>query len=212
MPDRVHFSLDFRCPWCYLTSRWVRRLQELGEIEVSWGLFSLDLANAEPGAAIADTAKGAAALRTAVALRELEGNAALGHFYAEFGAAVHERGEDVSDLAVIGAALDAIGVPASLIDKALGDPATWSAVEREHRALVERTRSFGVPTIVLDDGDGPAIFGPVISQMPTDEDAVQLWRSVSWLTRYENFSELKRDRTIEPDLASYRRAAAARRA
>lgn len=212
MSDRVRFYVDFLCPWCYLTSQWIRQLQDLGEVEVSWGLFSLELANAEEGASVVDSARGALALRTAVALRDAEGDEALGRFYAELGAAIHERGEDVADARVVGNALQAIGVPEALIDKALGDERTWATVERDHRALVERTRSFGVPTIALDDGEGPAIFGPVISEVPSDEDAVKLWRSVSWLTRYENFSELKRERTIEPDLESYRRFMAARRA
>ncbi|MGI8756886.1 MAG: hypothetical protein ACR2MB_13720 [Acidimicrobiales bacterium] len=34
---------------------------------------------------------------------------------------------------------------------------------------------------------------------------VELWRHVRWLARYENFSELKRDRTLRPDLESVRR-------
>lgn len=213
MTEPVRFVFDFLCPWCYLTSRWIRQLADLGEVEVSWGLFSLEIANAEEGAdSLGETARGALALRTAVVLRDLEGNDALGRFYAELGAAVHERGEDVADREVVGAALDAIGLAEALMDKALGDPQTWSTVEHEHRALVERTRSFGVPTIVLDGGDGPAIFGPVISELPTDDDAVALWKHVSWLTRYDNFSELKRDRTIEPDLESYRRFMASRRA
>jgi predicted DsbA family dithiol-disulfide isomerase len=211
--DRVRFFFDFLCPWCYQTSLWIRQLQDLGEVEVSWGLFSLELANAEPGeASIATTAKGAMALRTTAVLRDVEGDQAVGAFYATLGAAIHERGEDVTDPDVVGSALEAIGVPSALVDKALGDPASWDVVEREHRTLVERTRSFGVPTIVLDDGHGPAIFGPVISEVPEPDDAVELWRHVSWLTRYENLSELKRDRTIEPDLESYRRFMAARRA
>lgn len=213
MTDRVRFYLDFGCPWCYLTSQWIRRLQDLGEVEVSWGLFSLALANAEEGVdAPVETLTGSTALRTAVVLRDAEGDAALGRFYAELGAAVHERGEDLGDHRAVESALEAIGAPAALVDKALGNEDTWRAVQREHAALVERTRSFGVPTIVLDDGDGPAIFGPVISQVPDDADAVELWRHVSWLTRYDNFSELKRDRVIEPDLESYRRYMAARRA
>mgnify|MGYP006285063647 CR=1 FL=1 len=76
---------------------------------------------------------------------------------------------------------------------------------REHLDLVNNTASFGVPTIRLDGGSGPAIFGPVISNPPTsDDDAVNLWRSVSWLIRYENFSELKRNRLIDPDLEAFR--------
>jgi hypothetical protein len=57
-----------------------------------------------------------------------------------------------------------------------------------------------VPTIVLEGGEGLAIFGPVISELPSDDDGVELWKHVSWLARYENFSELKRDRTIKNDL------------
>jgi predicted DsbA family dithiol-disulfide isomerase len=205
MTERVRFHFDPRCPWCYQTSRWVRQLEGLGEVEVSWGFFSLDIANAAEGATdIAATARSAPGLRTAVALRDAEGHAAVGAYYAALGEAVHQRGEDVTDRGVIGAALRAAGASESLLDKALGDPGTWAVVESEHAALVERTRSFGVPTIVLDDGEGPSIFGPVISEVPTEEDAVELWRSVAWLTRYENFSELKRDRTIKPDLASMR--------
>jgi hypothetical protein len=62
-----------------------------------------------------------------------------------------------------------------------------------------------VPTIRLDGGRGPAIFGPVISNPPADgAEAATLWEHVSWLVRYENFSELKRDRTVTPDLARVR--------
>jgi hypothetical protein len=69
-----------------------------------------------------------------------------------------------------------------------------------------------VPTIRLDGGTGPAIFGPVISNPPgSDAEATELWGHVAWLVRYDNFSELKRDRTIDPDLA-YWRTARARRA
>lgn len=206
MADRVRFYFDPLCPWCYQTSRWMRRLAELGEVEVSWGVFSLELANAGEGDTdLQTTARAAAALRTTVALRDLEGHGAVGDFYAALGAAVHERGAEPDDPDVIADALAAAGVAESLLDKALGDEATWTTVEREHRELVERTRSFGVPTIALDDGDGPAIFGPVISDVPDDDDAVELWRHVSWLTRYHNFSELKRDRATAPDLESVRR-------
>ena len=211
MSEPVRFFFDPLCPWCYQTSRWILQLQDSGDVDVSWGVFSLEIANAEGPATVGVDAMSAPALRTVVALRELEGEAAVGRFYAELGAAVHQRGEAVNDPAVLEAALEAAGCSAALLDKAVGDEATWERVVAEHAALVERTRSFGVPTIVLDGGDGPAIFGPVISEVPSPEDGRELWRHVSWLARYENFSELKRDRIIEPDLESYRRFVAERR-
>lgn len=87
----------------------------------------------------------------------------------------------------------------------MDEPATADQVAAEHRELCDRTRSFGVPTIQLDGGSGPAIFGPVITEVPDDDDAVALWEHVSWLTRHGNFAELKRDRVAAPDLESVRR-------
>ncbi len=211
MAERIRFHFDPLCPWCYQTSRWVHRLVELGTVEVDWAVFSLELVNAG-NADVMDKghARSAAALRTAIVVRDDSGSGAVGRFYAEFGAAVHERGEAVDDPAVITAALEAADLPSALLDKALADDSTWAAVTAEHTALVERTRSFGVPTIVLDGGEGPAIFGPVVSDVPGDDDAVELWRHVAWLTRYANFSELKRDRVADPDLESVRRSKAAK--
>ena len=52
-----------------------------------------------------------------------------------------------------------------------------------------------VPTLVLDNGDGPGIFGPVIKPVPEGEAAGQLWDRVEWLLRQEGFFELKRGRS-----------------
>ena len=71
--------------------------------------------------------------------------------------------------------------------------------------MCDETRSFGVPTIRLEGGQGPALFGPVISNpAESTEEAVELWRHVRWLTAYDNFAELKRDR-LPPDLEAYKR-------
>lgn len=42
MTERVCFFFDPICPWCYQTSRWARRLEELGVVELDWGVFSLE--------------------------------------------------------------------------------------------------------------------------------------------------------------------------
>lgn len=212
MPERIRFSFDPLCPWCYQTSRWVRRLAQLGEVEVSWGVFALEIANADEGVDVRDTARAGRALRTVIAVRKAAGGEGVDRFYEALGAAVHQRGEAVDDPAVVAAALTVAGLDPQLAEQAVADPATWDAVATEHEDLVAATRSFGVPTITLDGGEGPAIFGPVISEPPSDEDAVELFRHVAWLTRYANFSELKRDRTIDPDLESIRRYQAAQAA
>ncbi|MBW3555486.1 MAG: DsbA family protein [Actinobacteria bacterium] len=207
MPERVRFYFDPICPWCYQTSRWARRLEELGVIEIDWGLFSLELQNAgnEPEELAAAHVKSGLALRTAVMVRGAAGAAGVGRFYKSLGRRVHEHGEPLEEPATVEAALVDVGLDPALCDEASQNEAATEQVAIEHRELCERTRSFGVPTIVLDDGDGPAIFGPVISEVPTDDDAVELWRHTSWLVRYANFSELKRDRLAAPELESVRR-------
>lgn len=207
MTERVRFYFDPICPWCYQTSRWARRLEELGVIELDWGLFSLELQNAgkEPEELASAHARSARGLRTAVVVREVGGEAAVGAFYKVLGYRVHEGGEPLDDPATVEGALADAGLDPQLFARAWSEPETADRVAAEHRELCERTRSFGVPTIVLDGGDGPAIFGPVISEVPSDDDAIELWRHTSWLVRHANFAELKRDRLELPALESIRR-------
>ncbi len=206
MPKCVRFYFDPVCPWSYQTSRWAHRLQELGVIELRWGLFSLELQNAgkEPEELATAHARSARALRTAVAVRRAAGPSGVGALYRTIGRRVHEGGEPLDAPETVEAALADAGLEPGLCAEAWADGSTAEQVAAEHRELCERTRSFGVPTIVLDGGEGPAIFGPVISEVPEDDEAVELWTHVSWLARYENFAELKRDRMSPPALESVR--------
>lgn len=206
--EQVAFHFDPLCPWCYQTSRWIKQLEAAGDLEVTWDVFSLAIQNHEGDMADfdVDVRGGIKALRTCVHVRDRDGNDALGRFYSALGDARHLQARDLADHAVIEEALETAGLPTNRLAEALADPASFDRLLSDHRALVERTRAFGVPAIVLDGGAGPAIFGPVISNPPVDiDEARQLWTHATWLTRYENFSELKRDRLVEPDLASTKR-------
>jgi hypothetical protein len=200
--DYVRFHFDPRCPWCYQTSRWANQLERLGEIELDWGVFSLEVANLPDGEdprAIEPVS--GPALRTAVTIRDRVGSPAIGPFYAALGARIWEQPPPPDDMvAAVRAALEEAQLDPSLVDVAQADPSSWDAVLAEHQALVDRTGAFGVPTLVLDGDDGPEIFGPVVSALPSDEDAVELWRHLRWLVRYDNFAELKRGRGNPPDL------------
>jgi predicted DsbA family dithiol-disulfide isomerase len=201
--EQVKFHFDPICPWCYQTSRWAKQLEGLGEIELDWGVFSLEVVNLdkETGDPTIPAKRSGPALRTAIAIRDSEGSKAIGPFYTALGKRIWEQVPPAEDMTVaVRDSLAEAGLDPGLCDKALADPGSWDAVLAEHNALVEHTRSFGVPTIVLDGGRGPAIFGPVIGELPSDEDAIALWQHTSWLVRYGNFSEMKRDRLSLPDL------------
>lgn len=83
MTEHIRFHFDPICPWCYQTSRWLKRVAELGEVELSWGLFSLELQNAgdEPEELASAHAQSKLALATAVAVREAGGSDAVGAYY-----------------------------------------------------------------------------------------------------------------------------------
>jgi predicted DsbA family dithiol-disulfide isomerase len=194
MAEQIRFYFDPLCPWCYQTSRWARRLDELGVLEVDWRVFSLAIVNGgDEGRAAAATGS-APSLRTAIAIRDAHGNALVGAFYKALSDARHQRGEQLDDHAVIEASLREAGLEAELLQRALADPATWDAVQHEHDDVVDTHKIFGVPTIILEDGKGPNMFGPIITEVPDDEEAVDLWRHVAWLVRNPNVAELKRDR------------------
>ena len=198
--EQIRFHFDPRCPWCYQTSRWVRRLEELGEVEVDWGVFSLEVVNLTEGDdPRAIDARSGPVLRTAMLIDDPK---AVGAFYKAMGQRVWETAPpvQVDDLDAIRASLTDAGLDPGLLDTAMANRSTWDAVVDEHQALVERTQAFGVPTIVLDGGAGPAIFGPVVSSLPNDDDAVELWKHTSWLVRYGNFAELKRGRANQVEL------------
>ena len=215
MTEQLVFHFDPLCPWCWQTSRWARRLVELDAATVEWKLFSLLIQNSPDGAPAVDpAAAGVRSLRTAVLVREAGGNKALGAFYEALGNRHFNDLEKYDDEDTFRKALTDVGLDPGLYDRAMADPATWDAVVAEHSALVDATKSFGVPTIRLDGGSGPAIFGPVVSEMPTDEDAVKLLEHTAWLVRYENFGELKRERIDldVPSVAAWRARQAAKAA
>jgi len=194
--ESVKFHFDPRCPWCYQTSRWAKRLESLGEIELEWGVFSLEVVNLEDSRDPRELeSTGSPALRTAVMIEREHGSKAMGPFYTALGRRHFEQAPPPSDpVGAVKESLEEAGLESALCDKALGDASTWQVVIDETLRLVEKVGKLGVPTIVLDGGEGPAIFGPVIARLPSDEDAVELWRHTLWLVRYGNFAELKRKR------------------
>ncbi|HEY7277823.1 MAG TPA: hypothetical protein VH594_17775 [Trebonia sp.] len=224
-PEPVTLLFDVRSPWCYQTSRWLRRLAALGEVSLSWGVFSLEVVNLHADEdPVAYDAEFGPALRVALALREEHGPQAMGDFYAAFGARMWETpapdgpgadGPVVDGTVVDGAAalpdvpeltrqaLADIGIDPGYADKVLADEATWTAVLDEHRRWADR-RVFGVPTLLLggdDIGSGDkaehVVFGPVLQALPSDDDGIALWRHVRGLAALGTVFELKRFKSLQ---------------
>lgn len=203
-PEPVTLVFDVRSPWCYQTSRWLRRLAALGEVTLDWGVFSLEVVNlhADEDPAAYDAEYGPA-LRTALALRDSHGPRAAGDFYAAFGTRMWETppdprpagaGElpDATELTRL--ALADTGAGPGYLDNVLADPGTWTAVLDEHRRWAGQ-RVFGVPTLLIG-AERHVVFGPVLRALPSDADAVALWRHLRGLAALGTVFELKRFKSL----------------
>ena len=201
--ELVRFYFDPRCPWCWQTSRWARRLEQLDEVQLEWAPFSLEVVNLEEGKdPKALDAFSGPSLRTALVLDDTVGADAVGAFYLALGQRQFDSPPPPEDGRTWATdALAAAGLSTDLCDKALADASTWDRVVDETLRIADHIGRLGVPTLMVDPPDGPAIFGPVISEPPADPEAVELWRHTLWLLRNENFAEFKRKRAHLPDLA-----------
>ncbi len=70
-------------------------------------------------------------------------------------------------------------------------------------ALSLTGKDVGTPIIHFEPPVGVAFFGPVISRLPHEDSAVQLWDHVVGLARFPGFAELKRSLREQPQLAAF---------
>ncbi len=224
----VELYVDPVCPYCWQTSKWLRQVQRVEHVDVGWRFISLQMVNEETGYDgmpehyPAVHAQGTRMLRVLAATRAHAGNEAVGTLYAALGEQIWERpaphpGDFGAVLSVHAQELDVrpalvtVGLPESLA-AAAEDPAHDVVLRREtEHALARAGEDVGTPIVAFDPPDGPGFFGPVISDLPSDEDAVAYYRALELLARWPGFAELKRSLRTVPDvrmLASMRSEAA----
>jgi hypothetical protein len=95
------------------------------------------------------------------------------------------------------------GLPAGLAD-ALDDASWYGELRAEtDEALALTGKDVGTPIIHFGPPRGTAFFGPVISRLPTGEEAIRLWDHVVGLASFPGFAELKRSLRERPQLCSF---------
>jgi hypothetical protein len=96
-----------------------------------------------------------------------------------------------------------IGLPAGLTN-ALDDASLDAELRRETDEALHLTgKDVGTPIIQFRPPEGVAFFGPVISRLPNEAEAVPLWDNVLGLASFPGFSELKRSLRERPQLRSF---------
>jgi 2-hydroxychromene-2-carboxylate isomerase len=197
MTTKIRFHFDPVCPWAWQTSKWIREVENVRDIEVEWRLFSLEIVNGLDDNPYADVLlQDRAALRTLALVRRVEGNAAIGRLYEALGRRIHESPGEELDQRTIRSALADAGSDPLLLDLAMSDESTLDDVVADHESAAADVGAFGVPVIMLPSGEG--MFGPVLAEAPTGEAAGEMWDHVEWLIRQDGFFELKRERDRKP--------------
>jgi len=186
-----------------VTARWVvDEVQPHRDVNIIWQPISLLNKNqpAEDSDYYAPVAYTHKLLRVMESIRAAEGDGPIKDVYWEFATRIHHDGErqDSFDLA---AALAAVGVDASHA-AALDDESFDEAIAAGMKVGLDLTGDdVGTPIIALDDdnGDRVALFGPVITKVPTTEQSLALWDAFIACAKTPGFWELKRTRTERPE-------------
>ena len=207
------FHFDPVCPFAWMTSRWVRQVSAQRDHTVDWRFISLRLLNAHidydahfPPEYEAGHTAGLRLLRVAARVREQHGREAVGPLYEALGTAVFDVEPEEREpghagtRAFLEPVLAGLGLLAGLAD-ALEDHTLDAVVQAETDAALALTgKDVGTPILQFSPPDGKAFFGPVISRLPSDEDAVRLWDHVVGLAGFDGFAELKRSLRELPQL------------
>jgi hypothetical protein len=187
---------DPLCPFAWITSRWIREVEQVRDIEVQWHVMSLAYLNKDKDIPqdYRDMLAGKEKpVRVAIKIAQEHDNATLGDWYTAIGTRRHNNGEEL-DRETVAKSLADVGLPADLIEAwddesldeavatshhegmdAVGDdvgtpkPATWPMWRGPlvyGQATADRTRVMGASLVT---GRHPDLPGQLKSRSPVRE-------------------------------------------
>ncbi len=195
----VDFWFDPACPWTWMTSRWIAEVAERRDVDLRWRVMSLSVLNEgrdlpDDYVRLMDDAW--AAVRVLVAAARDHGEKVLAPLYTAIGTRRHQQGR-TDTAAIIAESLADVGLPPELAAVGATDEVDdlLRASHAEAMALVGD--DVGAPVVAVD---GVGYFGPVVSPAPTGQAALDLFDGLVAMARVPGFYELKRSRTVGPQL------------
>lgn len=199
MAERQHvdFWFDPICPFAWATSRWIKEVEKVRDIDVTWNVMSLSMLNEgrdlpEDYRASMDSSWGP--VRVIIKAAQEHGDEVKDSLYTAMGELFHyEKIEDRDE--VVAKALEKVGLPAELAEAAHTD-ANDEALRASHEVGINKVgQDVGTPIVAVD---GVAFFGPVITRVPTGEDAGTMFDAAAQLASFPYFFEMKRTRSESP--------------
>jgi predicted DsbA family dithiol-disulfide isomerase len=196
----AEFWFDPKCPFAWLTSRWILEVEKVRDIEVDWHVMSLAVLNEDkdiPQSYREMLADAWGPVRVLIAAEEQHGSDVLLPLYTALGTRIHVEKQEISK-SLVESALEEAGLPVSLAD-AMFSTEYDEAVRKSHRGAIDLVGDdVGTPTISID---GVGFFGPVITKAPRGEAAGKLWDGCVAVASYDQFFEIKRSRTAPLDFS-----------
>jgi hypothetical protein len=203
--DRVIADMWFdpRCPWAWITSRWLLEVEQVRPVDVRFHVMSLSILNEGrddlPERYKEGLAKGWGPVRIAIAAEQKFGNAVLRPLYTALGTRIHHEKQELSPQLYRDALTEA-GLPTDLADHAESTEFDEQLRASHHAGMDPVGMDVGTPVIHVPgpDGEKIAFFGPVITPRPKGEAAGRLWDGTLLVAGTPGFYELKRTRTEDP--------------
>jgi hypothetical protein len=194
----VEFWFDPGCPFTWVTSRWLQQVAPERHVVISWRPLSLLIRNQTPEDKpwYVKHRRGRDLLRVVEATRAAGHADRLGELYTEFGRRIHNRGELDFDVAAV---LDELGLERSLadaIEQESWDEAIQAAMADGASLAGEDVAS---PLIAVEARNGRVGYsGPILTELPSAADGLELWDGFVKMAGTPGFWELKRQRTAAP--------------
>ena len=199
--EEMQFWFDPRCPWAWITSRWMLEVETVRPVNIDWRIMSLAYLNLvqHKGEGLSEEyragmAKAWGPVRVCAAAAAEAGPGVLGPLYTAIGTRFHNQGRR-DDPAVLPEALQEAGLPASLAAAAESTDFDEAIKKSHHEAFDEVGLDVGTPVVRIR---GKALFGPVITPAPKGEAAGELWDGLVLVSKADGFFELKRSRDRRP--------------
>ena len=195
--QRADFWFDPACPFAWVTSRWIQEVEKVRDIETQWHVMSLSVLN-EGRELDHDYQRRMdenwGPVRVIIAAAELHGREHIKPLYDAMGTLIHQEGvTDRTD--VVRRALEQVGLPATLASAADSDDFD-PQLRASHKEGIDKVgQEVGTPIVAFN---GTAFFGPVITRVPSGEDAGRMWDASVTLAANPHFFEIKRTRTERP--------------
>ena len=207
--DKVTFYFDVSCPFCWVTSRWIKEVEKVRDIEVEWKPMSLSVLN-EGRDELPEDYKfmmqcNWTPARLFNAVFSQDGQEAVDKLYTALGTKVHnedriDRHAHVDEPKhafdeLIKEALGEVGLPEERLTQALTTEFDELMRENHAEAMNEVGNDVGTPVVKLND---VAFFGPVLTRIPRGEEAGKIFDGSVAVASYPYFFEIKRSRTEDP--------------